>query len=131
MTTILLGMAGLDAFNADSQAQPPHRELAQIEQGVGRSEGHTVITADVGGQAALLEKPLKHGKSVIFSGGRKRFAGEQKTAGMVRDGQGIAILTIAQQELAFVIGTPQFVGTLAQRQSRSLSTTAQARAALH
>ena len=120
MTTILLGMAGLDAFNADSQAQPPHRELAQIEQGVGRSEGHTVITADVGGQAALLEKPLKHGKSVIFSGGRKRFAREQKTTGMVSNGQRIAILTIAQQELAFVIGTPQFVGTLAQRQGRSL-----------
>jgi hypothetical protein len=30
-TYILLGMAGLDAFDADAQAQPPHGQLAQVE----------------------------------------------------------------------------------------------------
>ena len=54
----MLGMAGLDAFDADTQPKPPYRELAQVEQGVGGSEGHTVVTADVDGQAAVLEKPL-------------------------------------------------------------------------
>jgi len=32
---------------------------------------------------------------------------------MIGDGQRVAVLTIAQQELAFVIGAPQFIGTLA------------------
>jgi hypothetical protein len=33
---------------------------------------------------------------------------------MIGDGQWVAVLTIAQQELAFVIGAPQFIGTLTQ-----------------
>jgi hypothetical protein len=57
VTAILLGMAGLNAFDANAQAEPPDGELAQVKQGVGRGEGHTIIAADVGGQAALLEKP--------------------------------------------------------------------------
>ena len=113
VTAILLGMAGLDALDADTQAQPPDGELAQVEQSVGGSEGHAVVAADVGGQAALLKKPLKHSKSVIFSGGRKRFAGEQITAGVIGDRQRIAVLLIAQQELAFVIGAPELIGALA------------------
>jgi hypothetical protein len=31
---------------------------------------------------------------------------------MIDDGQGVAVLAIAQQELAFVVGAPEFVGTL-------------------
>ena len=37
-----------------TQPQPPHGQLAQVEQCVSRSERHTVIAADVGGQAALF-----------------------------------------------------------------------------
>ena len=58
------------------------------------SEGHAVIAADVGRQAALLKKPLKHGKSVLFFGGRKGLTGEEITAGMIGDRQRIAVLTI-------------------------------------
>ena len=78
------------------------------------SERHTVIAADVGGQATLLEKPLPYGKSVVFAGGGKSFAAQQITAGMIGDRQRITILTIAQQELAFVIGAPEFIGIVAQ-----------------
>jgi hypothetical protein len=77
-----------------------------------RSKGHAVVAADVSGQTALAKKPLKYGESVIFSGRRKGLTGEQKTAGVVGDGQRVAVLVISQQELAFVIGAPQFVGTL-------------------
>jgi alkanesulfonate monooxygenase SsuD/methylene tetrahydromethanopterin reductase-like flavin-dependent oxidoreductase (luciferase family) len=59
-------MARLDAFNANTQAQPPDCEFAQIKQGVRGSERHTVIAADVGGQAALFKQPLKHRESVLF-----------------------------------------------------------------
>jgi hypothetical protein len=82
---------------------------------VGGSKGNPVIAADVGRQAALLKKPLKPGKSVVFFGTRKSLTAEQITAGVIGDGQRVAVLTIAQQELALVIGAPQFMGSLAQR----------------
>src|SRR6202041_3058050 len=129
MTAILLGMARLDSFDADTEPQPPDRQFAQMEQSVSGSEGHTVIAAHVGGQAALLKKPFKHGESVVFFGGREGFTGEQITAGVIGDGQRVAVLPIAQQELSLVIGAPQLIGSLAQRQGSSLSTTTQATAA--
>ena len=86
-----------------------------MEQSVRGSKGHAVVTADVGGQATLLEKALKHRESVVFSGRRKRFTSEEKTAGMIGDGEWITVLAIGKQELAFVIGTPELIGWLAQR----------------
>src|SRR6478672_4689743 len=80
------------------------------------SEGHAVVTADVGGQAALLKKPLKHSESVIFPGRGKRFTSKQKTAGVISDGERITVLAIGKQELALVIGTPELIGPLSQRQ---------------
>ena len=114
MAAILLRMARLNALDANAEPEPPNRELAQIEQGVSGSEGNTVIAADVRRQAALLKKPLKHGKSVIFFGGREGLTGEEIPAGVIGDGQRIAVLMIAQQELALVIGAPKLIGFLAQ-----------------
>jgi len=71
VTAILLGMAWLDPFDADAEPEPPNRQLAQVEESVSGSERNTVIAADVGGQAALLKKPFKHGESVVFFGGRE------------------------------------------------------------
>ena len=79
------------------------------------SKGYAVVTADVGGQATLLEKALKHRESVVFSGRRKRFTSEEKTAGMIGDGERITGLAIGKQELTFVIATPELIGSLAQR----------------
>ena len=106
-------MARLDPFNTNSQAKPPDGELAQIEQGVSRSEGHAVIAADVGGQAAFPKKPFKYGESEVSLGRRKRLAGQQIPAGMIGDGERVAVWMIPRQELALVIGAPEFIGTLA------------------
>ena len=111
----MLGLARLDALDGNAETKPPDSKFAQVEQGVCRREGNAVVATDAGGQAALLEKPLKHRESVIFSGRRKRFASEQKTAGVIGDGERIAVLAIAQQELAFVIRTPELIGPLSQR----------------
>jgi hypothetical protein len=53
--SILLRVAGLDAFNADAQAEPPDGEFAEMKQSVRGSERHSIIAADVGRQAALLK----------------------------------------------------------------------------
>ena len=50
---------------------------------------------------------------------------------MIGDGQRIAIPTVAEQELAFVIGAPELIGLLPQREWRSLRTATQATAPLH
>jgi hypothetical protein len=115
MTPVLLRMAGLAALNTDPRAEPPHRELAQVEQRMCGSERHTVIAADVGGPATLFKKPFKHSESVFLFGRRQRFAGQQITAGVIGDGQRITVLVITQQEFIFVIGAPQFIGLLTQR----------------
>ena len=103
-------MARLDALDANTQAKPPDRKFAQVEQGVSRSEGNAVVAADAGRQATLLKKPLKHREGVVLSGRRKRFTSEQKTAGMIADGEWITVLAIAEQELPFVVRTPELIG---------------------
>ncbi|HKF04162.1 MAG TPA: hypothetical protein VKB49_17705 [Candidatus Sulfotelmatobacter sp.] len=108
-------MARLDALDGNAEAKPPHGKFAQVEQGVCRREGNAIVAPDAGGQATLLEKPLKHGESVVFPGRRKRFTSEQKTAGVIGDRERITVLAIAQQELAFVIRTPELIGPLSQR----------------
>ena len=108
-------MTRLDTFDADAQAQPPDGQLAQVEQSMCGREGHTVVAANVGGQATLLEKPLKCCESVVFASGRESFACEEKAAGVVSDGQRVAVMLVAQQELAFVVGAPELIGPLAWR----------------
>jgi hypothetical protein len=93
--------------------RPDFAQPLQVKQGVCRSEGHAVVTANVDRQAALLKKPLKHSKSLVFAGGRKSLTGEEKTASVIGDGQWIAVLMIPQQELALVISAPQLIGFLA------------------
>ncbi len=81
-----------------------HAHLRQISN---------ICHSDIGRQAALLKKPLKHSKSVFFAGGRKSLTGEEKTARVIGDGQGGAVLMIPQQELTLVIGAPQLIRFLA------------------
>ena len=47
-TAILLGITRLDAFNANPQPEPPDGEFAQVEQGVGGSEGDAAIDGGFG-----------------------------------------------------------------------------------
>jgi len=46
VATILLGMTGPNAFDADTEPQPPDREPGEIEKPVGRGEGNAIIRAD-------------------------------------------------------------------------------------
>jgi len=48
VTAVLLRMTRLDALDANPQSEPPDRELAQVEQGLARSEGRAIIAANVG-----------------------------------------------------------------------------------
>src|SRR4029434_10459720 len=95
------------------------------------SKGHAVVAANVGGQAALLKKPFKYGESVVFPGRRKRLTTEEKPAGVVGNGEGIAVFVNTKQEFAFVVGAPELIGPLPKGQRSALRTTTHAAAALH
>src|SRR5687768_11030800 len=77
MAAILLRMAGLDALDRNPQAQPPHRELAEAEDGVGAGERHAVVGTDGPRQAELLENPLEHAEGVDLLVGGEGLAAEQ------------------------------------------------------
>jgi hypothetical protein len=58
VAAILLGLAGLDALDADPERQPPHRELGETEEG-DAGKGGAVACADGEGQTEVLESRLK------------------------------------------------------------------------
>jgi hypothetical protein len=43
---VLLGVAWFDALDVDTQAQPSHGELGEIEEAIWAGEGNAVIGAD-------------------------------------------------------------------------------------
>ena len=120
MTAVLLRVAGFDAFDGDTQAQPPHGESAQAEQGIGRGKGCAVVSADGVGQAEVLESPFKHGKGEVGLGGGQAFTAQQVAGAIIGDGERIAILLVAEQELALVVSAPEAVGLVSGRQRRAL-----------
>src|SRR5262249_36867154 len=73
---VLLRMARLDAFDRDAEPEPPHRQLGEIEQGVGTGKGHAIVGADGQRQAALAEQPLKGGNGRVFARRVQRFTEE-------------------------------------------------------
>jgi hypothetical protein len=89
--------------------------LLKLNKACAEAKGTPLSLRMFGGQAALLKKPLKHRESVVFSGRRKRFTSEEKTAGVIGDGERITVLAIGEQELAFVISAPELIGPLSQR----------------
>ena len=102
------------------RAQPPHRQLAQPEQGLGTGERYAVVGANGFRKPELAEHPLEDGEGVGLLRGMERLAAEQIAAGEVGDGQRVTVATIGQHELAFVIGAPEVIGPSRLRQRGAL-----------
>src|SRR5580704_3379932 len=109
-------MSGLDAIDTDPQAQPPHGEFGEAEEGSATGERHSVIAADRRGQAKLLEGTLKDGKSVLFLGGVQSLTTQQVATGEVGEREGVAVAPIRQHELPLVVGAPQGIGICGARE---------------
>ena len=68
MSPVLLGVTRLDTLDRDTQSQPPDREQAESEEGIGRGEGNSVVGTYGIRQPELLEHTLKHGKGEVGTG---------------------------------------------------------------
>jgi hypothetical protein len=100
VAAVLLWTAWLDALDGNAKAQPPHRELREVEQRVGAGEGHAVVGANGGRQAALEEELLEEellegGDGGLLPDGLECFAHQQEAGGVVSDGEVVAVLAIA------------------------------------
>jgi hypothetical protein len=67
MAAVLLWLSGLDAFDSDAEAEPPDRELGEIEQGIGAGEGNAIIGTDGERQSALCKQPFEGGDGCMFA----------------------------------------------------------------
>jgi hypothetical protein len=62
MAAVLLWLSGLDAFDSDAEAEPPDRELGEIEQGIGAGESERMASG-----SPLCKQPLEGGDGRIFA----------------------------------------------------------------
>src|ERR1700681_363786 len=106
MPAVRWRVSGLLSFDGDLATKPPDREFGEVEQRVGRGEGHAIVRTDATRQAALLEQTLKGSKSKGFAGGFQSFTEQEIARGVIGDRQRVTIFFVAQQELAFVVGAP-------------------------
>jgi hypothetical protein len=102
-------MTGFDAFDCNTESEPPHRELRQVEQCIGTGKGHAIVRANGKWQAARAEQLFKGCARCIFACRLERFAQKQEARGMVGDGERVTIPSVAEPELTFEIGAPQIV----------------------
>jgi hypothetical protein len=90
MPSVLLGMAGTDAFDGDSQTQPQTESLLSLNKEFGEAKG-TPLSERIARGRPLSEAPLKSGQSEIFARGFESFAQQQVTRRMIGVGQRIAL----------------------------------------
>lgn len=81
--------------------------LLRWDKACAKAKGTPLSLRTLAGRPRSSRKPFKYDKGAVFPGRGKRFAGQQKPAGVIGDGERIAVLAIPEQELAFVIGAPR------------------------
>jgi hypothetical protein len=109
VAAILLRLAGFDALDRDAEPEPPDGELGEIEQSIRTGEGDAVIGSDGRWQAALGKQLLEGGKCEVFAGGFEGFTQQQEARSVITDGERIAIMPVAELELALEVGAPQVI----------------------
>src|SRR6202050_5606989 len=100
MAAVLLWMAKMGAPGGNARGQAHKGESAQVEETIGRGEGHAVVGTNGLGQAAFPKQALKGSKGALFLDGLHGLAEQKVTAGVIGNGQGVAIPLISQHELA-------------------------------
>src|ERR1700724_4389027 len=109
MAAVLLRMARLDSLDVNAEPQPPNGESAQVEEPIGRGEGHAVVGTNGLGQAAFPKQALKGSKNALFLDGLQGLAEQEVTAGVIGNGQGGTIPLISQNELPLVVGAQKSI----------------------
>jgi hypothetical protein len=109
MAAVLGRLARLDALDVDAEPEPPDGEFGEIVEAVWTGEGNAIVGPNRRRQATGAEEPLEGGNGGVFLGRLHGLAQEQIPRGVIGDGQGIAVLAIAELEFPFEVDTPELV----------------------
>src|SRR5262249_1915899 len=109
VAAVPVGMAGLDARGLESGAQASDGGFSWAVEGVGRGKGHAVVGANDLRETKFFEGALEDGEGELLLCRGQRLTREQVAAGEVGDRQRVAVVAVAEHELAFVISTPEGV----------------------
>src|SRR5258708_28282098 len=101
-----LRTAKRDSVKDNDEPQTANSESAQVEETIGRGEGHAIVGTNGLRQAAFLKQALKGSKSALFLDRLHGLAEQEVTAGVIGNGQGVAISFISEHELALLVGAP-------------------------
>ncbi len=67
MSTVLLGISWFDAFDGDSESEPPNAQLAEPEQTVGREENGKPLSERIACGSPRSLKNCAKAVKVVFS----------------------------------------------------------------
>ena len=108
MTSVLLGLTGLDQDRTNAQPHPPGRELRETSQRTS-SERRTVVRQNTIRKTELPEKTQKYRLCLVYPGREQPLATEQVAGIAVRHRQGITVATVSCFELTLEIRSPHLV----------------------
>src|SRR5690606_11949288 len=111
-----------DALEANTQPQPPDRQLREVVEPVRAGEGQSIVGTDRARQTMLGKDTPEGLEDTLLA---RRFEGpaaEEVSRALVGDRQGVTVTAIAKLELALEVGALQIIGRGRFRQRRSLRT---------
>src|ERR1051326_4280069 len=119
---VLFGMSRHDSLDADAKADPPEREARESAQ-AWRAERTAVVRENGPREAVLAKDPLERPAGMFVLGRGEGVAGEDVAADVGEDGQRIAVVVVAEEELTLVVDGHQVIrsgrrGARAQRVKR-------------
>jgi hypothetical protein len=107
MSTVLLGMTGVNALRHDAQLDPPHGQRRQ-SAGSYRGKGRAIVGADGQRQTVLLKDPLKRRLHMGIVRSHNLAAKEHTGAG-IGYGERVAASSIASAYPPFEVSTPDTI----------------------
>ena len=109
VATVLLRLSLFDSLRDDAKPYPPTGKMRYTTYTV-RSKRHTIVRPDPTGQSIFSEQPLKRFLDRLQRGPRERMAVQKVSTLVIHNGQWIAPLPVAGEELPLKVGAPEIVG---------------------
>ncbi|MDB4990045.1 MAG: hypothetical protein JWN04_5223 [Myxococcaceae bacterium] len=109
VASVLLGMAGLNAFVLDAELHPPHRMTRQTSSTT-TGEGRSVVGANPVWKSVLTIRRLEYGLHTHRFGRPQCCAAQQHPAEGIGDRERIAAPAVSCLEVSFEVRAPDAIG---------------------
>ena len=93
----------------NAEPDPPHIELGQT-MNASRRKGNTIVRTDGSGQSVFAKQSIKDRAHADTFRRKQTMTSQQITRMEIRNGERIAVNSIAGSEVSLEIGCPQVIG---------------------